>query len=179
MMENAFLEVHQQLKRFVNSKVRNDQDAQDILQDVYLKIQSKGYQLSDEVKFNQWIYRITRNSIIDYYRERKKVIETELADTEENYNLFTDCVADCITKLISTLPPLYRDALEKVELQNLPQNEVAKTLGISYTGFKSRVQRARQLLKEKMQSHYHIETDGYGNVIGCEDKLPCGCDPIL
>ena len=179
MIEAAFLQVHQQLKRFVKAKVRNDQDAQDILQDVFLKIQSKGYQLSDEIKFNQWVYRITRNSIIDYYRERKKVIETELADTEENYNLFTDCVADCITGLIKTLPLVYREALEKVELQNRPQNEVAKELGISYTGFKSRVQRARQMLKEKMQSQYRIETDGYGNVITCEDRLPCGCDPIL
>ena len=179
MIEAAFLEVQHQLKRFIQAKVRNTQDAQDILQDVFLKIQSKGYQLADDQKFNQWIYRVTRNSIMDYYRLRKKVVEAELANEEENYNLFNDCVAHCLNDMMKTLPPVYREAMEKVELLNQPQLAVAKELGLSYTGFKSRVQRARQMLREKMQAQYRIQTDGYGNVIVCEDKLSCGCDPTF
>jgi RNA polymerase sigma-70 factor (ECF subfamily) len=179
MIEKAFLQVQHQLKGFINAKVKNDPDAEDILQDVFIKISAKSHQLQDSEKFNHWVYKITRNSIMDYYRNRKRVIETELADTEENYNLFNDCVAHCLNDILKTLPSPYREALEKVELENHPQKDIAKELGISYTGFKSRVQRARLLLKEKMQQQYHIQTDGYGNVIVCEDKLPCGCDPIL
>ena len=179
MIETAFLEVQHQLKRFIQAKVRNTQDAQDILQDVFIKIQSKSHQLADDQKFIQWIYRITRNSIMDYYRQRKKVVAAELSNEEESYNFFNDCVAHCLNDLIKTLPPVYREALEKVELLHQPQLEVAKELGLSYTGFKSRVQRARQMLREKMQSLYHIQTDGYGNVMVCEDKLSCGCDPTF
>jgi RNA polymerase sigma-70 factor, ECF subfamily len=58
----------------------------------------------------------------------------------------------------------------------VPQKELAVRLGISYSGVKSRVQRARQMLKEKMEALYHIKTDGYGNVLVCEDRVPCGCE---
>jgi DNA-directed RNA polymerase specialized sigma subunit, sigma24 homolog len=62
-----------------------------------------------------------------------------------------------------------------VEIKNVSQLELAQQLGISYSGLKSRVQRGRQMLKEKMTDLYHIQTDGYGNVIVCEDRVPCGC----
>lgn len=176
MIESTFLEVRHQLKRFIHAKVRNTQDAEDVLQDVFLKIQSKGHQLADDQKFIPWIYRVTRNSIIDYYRQRKKAVELELANEADNYNFFNDCMVQCLHDLIKTLPPVYREALEKVELLHQPQHEVARELGLSYTGFKSRVQRARQMLREKMQSQYRIQTDGYGNVMECEDNVSCGCD---
>jgi RNA polymerase sigma-70 factor (ECF subfamily) len=77
--------------------------------------------------------------------------------------------------MLVTLPEKYREALELTELKNMSQLQLAEALHISYSGAKSRVQRARQLLKEKMDKLYVIKMDAYGNVVVCENKVPCKC----
>ena len=84
-----------------------------------------------------------------------------------NYN---DCVTSAISELIPTLPEKYRLPLEMTELQNMSQLEVADKLGLNYATTKARVQRARQLLKKKMDEVMIVKTDGYGNVILCKDR---------
>jgi RNA polymerase sigma-70 factor (ECF subfamily) len=172
METNTF---YKNLLAFVSSRVKNPQDAEDIVQDVFVKAQLKSYQLKEAEKFTAWMFTMTRNSIMDFYREKKKAIESERLTETEEYNEFNDCVAACLTQLMSQLPSPYREALELAEKEHIPQKELAVRLGISYSGAKSRVQRARQMLKEKMEAPYDIKTDGYGNVLVCEDRKPCGC----
>jgi RNA polymerase sigma-70 factor, ECF subfamily len=88
-----------------------------------------------------------------------------------------DCVHSCLLDILATLPPKYRQALEFIELHNISQDALAEMLGISYSGAKSRVQRARQMLKQKMDDAYRIRLDSYGNVIVCENKITCSCAP--
>ena len=76
---------------------------------------------------------------------------------------------------MATLPDKYRVPLELTEIENVSQYEVAERLGITYSGARSRVQRARKLLKEKMDELYVIETDAYGNILTCVDRVPCCC----
>lgn len=171
------LNLYSELKKFIYRQVRNKQDAEDIVQDVFIKAQLKGNQLKESEKFTAWMYRITRNSIIDYYRTKKKKVEDHFRENEgEEYNVFNDCVITCLKELQKTLPAPYRESLELTEGENLSQKELAARLGISYSGAKSRVQRARQMLKDKMTELYKIETDRYGNVMVCEDRVPCGCN---
>lgn len=168
---------YQQLKQFVYRKVKNLADAEDIVQDVFIKAQLKSAQLKESEKFTAWMYSMTRNSIIDHFRSRQRTFDAAtLEASQSDYNEFNDCVTDCIGQLMHTLPAPYREALELADKQHVPQKELAERLGISYSGAKSRVQRARQMLKEKMEAQYKIETDGYGNVLVCEDRAPCGCE---
>lgn len=167
--------LYHKLRAFVSSRVKNAQDAEDIVQDVFVKAQLKSYQLKENEKFSAWMFTLTRNSIMDFYRERKKVMESAIVNDVEEYNEFNDCVVACLNQLMSTLPSPYKEALELTEKEQLPQKDLAKRLGISYSGAKSRVQRARQMLKEKMDALYEIKTDGYGNVLVCEDRVPCQC----
>ena len=170
------MQLYRQMKSFVLRRVKNPQDAEDIVQDVFIKIQLKAGQLREVERFTAWMYTLTRNSIMDYHRARKKVIDPVDLQVEEEYNWFNDCVNKCLDDLIQTLPSPYKDALIMAEKENIPQKELATRLGLSYSGTKSRVQRARQMLKEKMEALYRIKTDGYGNVLVCEDRLPCGCE---
>ena len=171
------LNLYSELKKFIYRQVRNKQDAEDIVQEVFIKAQLKGNQLKDSEKFTAWMYRVTRNSIIDHYRTKKKKVEDYFRENEgEEYNVFNDCVIACLRELQKTLPQPYRESLELTEGTNFSQKELAVQLGISYSGAKSRVQRARQMLKDKMTELYKIETDRYGNVMVCEDRVPCGCD---
>jgi RNA polymerase sigma-70 factor (ECF subfamily) len=92
---------------------------------------------------------------------------------------YNACVAQCLNQLVYTLPEPYQQALIKAEVEGIPQNKLAEVLGLSNSGAKSRVQRARKMLKEKLMQLYMIETDSYGNVIVCQDKTPCKCTPNI
>jgi RNA polymerase sigma-70 factor (ECF subfamily) len=164
------------LLAFVNRRVKNWHDAEDIVQNVFMKAQLKSHQLKEAEKFTAWMFAMTRNSIIDFYRDKKKVIDPTVFTEQDEYNEFNDCVIACLKQEMTTLPPPYRQALELTEKENLSQKELAGHLGISYSGAKSRVQRARQMLREKMEAVYEIKTDGYGNVLVCGDTVPCGCE---
>jgi len=168
----------QELKQFVYRKVNDLALAEDIVQDVILKVHFKLGQLKDKEKLAGWIYQITKNAITDHFRSKSKQIEFSDLNWESEAHGLNDCVASCLSEMMETLPQKYRQALELTEIQNLSQTNLAEKLNISYSGAKSRVQRARQMLKEKMDQSYLIKTDSYGNVLVCESRVPCNCTSI-
>ena len=147
--------------------------AEDIVHDVFIKAQSKSDQLKEANKATGWIYQIAKNTIIDHFRKQAKSIEAAELDWENEAPNFNECVSNCLKDLLPKLPEKYRQAIELTELENLSQLQLAEQLGISYSGAKSRVQRARQMLKEKMNEVLIIKTDAYGNVIVCVDRPGC------
>lgn len=167
------------LKSFVFNVTKDRAVADDIIQDVFLKVHSKLGQLKESDKLVGWIFQIARNTITDYFRSKGKSVSSMDIDWETENKSLNDCVSTCLQDMMATLPEKYRHALELTELKNLSQLELARELNISYSGAKSRVQRARQMLKEKMDAAYLIKFDSYGNVIVCEDKAPCSCSERL
>jgi len=172
---NSWIKVQEELKKFVLKRVKDNDLAEDIVQDVFLKLHSKYDQLRDVDKITGWIFQVARNSIIDQFRKQARHINPSDLDWEGEEHALNNCVAHCLRELVKTLPSKYREALELTENQNMSQGQLAETLGISYSGAKSRVQRARQKLKEKLDELYLIESDKYGNIIRCEDRKPCSC----
>ncbi len=174
-MEIAWSRTQKELKSFVYRRVKDKALAEDIVQDVLVKVHTRLGQLKDSEKLTGWIYQITRNAITDYFRAKSKTIELTDLDWESDRQVLNHCVASCLGDMLVTLPGKYREALELAEIENLSQTDLAGRLNISYSGAKSRVQRARQMLKEKMEEAYLIKTDTYGNVIVCENRVPCNC----
>ena len=172
----VWTKTQQELKSFVYRRVRDKALAEDIVQDVFFKVYTKLEQLKDSEKISGWIYQITRNTIADYYRSKSKTIFTQDLDWDSDHQMLNDCVSSCLQKMLLTLPEKYREALELTELKNFSQIQLFDKLNISYSGAKSRVQRARQMLKEKMDEAYRIKMDSYGNVIVCENRIPCNCN---
>lgn len=168
-------EISTELRNFVYRKVKDRDAANDIVQDVFIKVQSKISQLRETDKLAGWIFQITRHTITDYFRARTKILAVANLQWESDAQELNDCVALCLNKLMFTLPEKYRDALVLTETKDLSQTALADHLGISYSGAKSRVQRARQMLKDKLHELYTIETDSYGNILVCEDKTQCNC----
>ena len=162
-----------ELLPYVIKKVKNRSIAEDIVHDVFLKVQAKASQVRDNEKIISWIYRVTQNIIADHFRSQSRNVNLNDPDWEEDKKNLNDCVERCITEKLTTLPPIYKEALELSSLQGLSQLELAKRLNISYSGAKSRVQRARQMLRERMENEYHVKLDGYGNVIRCDNAVPC------
>lgn len=163
------------LKNFVFKHTKDKATTDDIVQDVFLKVHDKVGQLKESDKLVPWIFQITRNAITDHFRRQAKTINSYDIDWDSERVSLNDCVHSCLRDMLDSLPEKYRQALEMTELQNVSQLDLARLLGISYSGAKSRVQRAREMLKGKMDDAYNIKVDAYGNVIVCENKKPCSC----
>src|SRR5216683_1532991 len=73
--ERIWEEFHPRLKQFILKRIPDQQNAEDILQEVFLKIHTRIDTLRDEEKLQSWIYQIARNAIADYYREQKATVE--------------------------------------------------------------------------------------------------------
>lgn len=167
--EQIWDEYHQQVRAFIAHRVRNSAAADDLLQNVFLKIHAHLGTVKESEKVPRWIFQIARNAVIDFYRTQRAaaplpedLLESAEAGEEQN---FTREASACIRDTLQRLPAKYREALELVELEGLSQKEASARLGISYSGAKSRVQRGREKLKALLTGCCHIEADRYGNIV--------------
>lgn len=166
------------LYRFVLARVRDEAAAEDIVQDVLARAYAQRGSLKAPSRLRAWLYRITRNAIVDYYRSRKPT-EPLPEDLEREAEAGGDNTAEhelarCLLPLLETMPEPYRTALKLVEFDGLKQREAARRLGISSSGAKSRVQRARRMLRDALLECCRIELDSRGHVMDYEPGEGCG-----
>lgn len=176
-MEKIWLTLEDRLKAFILSKVKDPSIAMDILQEVYLRMHEKIDSLKDKDRIQSWLYQITRNLIIDYFRKEKRSQELlDLADTndQEPENLMAETLEDML-HMMDDMPPEYCEALCLTEFKGMSQKEYATHIGISYSGAKSRVQRAKRMLKDMLMNCCHYEFDKYGTVIDIHPVQCCCC----
>jgi RNA polymerase sigma-70 factor (ECF subfamily) len=169
---------HENLHSFILSRVGDVATADDILQDVFVRIHTGIDTLEDCGKLQSWIYQITRNAIIDHYRNKKKTIElpeTLEEGEEELINRAREDIDECLMPMVESLPEPYREAVLMSEIEGKTQKEVAEMQGITLSGAKSRVQRGRGMIKEMMLGCCDFEFDHMGNVMDYERKDNCDC----
>ncbi|WP_309119794.1 RNA polymerase sigma factor SigZ [Paenibacillus sp.] len=182
--QDIWTEYHEILLKFIRSRVRNAYDAEDLLQEVFQKIHHSIHRLADERKLQSWVFRITRNAITDYYRRNAKKLELETSDhgmgdvveeMQQDGNL-NHVVSRWIRCIVQDLDEKYREAILLTEFEQMTQKELAQRLGISISGAKSRVQRGREKVKEKLLECCYLVRDRLGNVIDYERRSGhCGC----
>jgi RNA polymerase sigma-70 factor (ECF subfamily) len=176
-LEHIWHEFADRLGRFIRSRVSDPATADDIRQDVFVKIQKKVGQLEDPARLEGWIYLIARNAIIDHYRTRKETVEvpdTLPAEPGADNGEIEELKAS-FRRMIYSLPEPYRDAVVLTELEGLTQQELANRLGISLSGAKSRVQRGRAQLKQMLDECCTFEFDRRGKVIECTPRAKASC----
>lgn len=182
--ESVWRDYRTQLVRFVVKRVGDEATAEDIVHDVLVRAYDRRDTLRDARKFEPWLYRITRNAVIDHYRAYRpsEPLPSDLADDAPAADARRELAA-CMTPLVATLPPHYRDAVVLAELQGLTQKQVADRLGISLSGAKSRVQRARRMLEDRIVACCRLEFDSRGGIIDVQRRGSCspsgddaGCD---
>jgi RNA polymerase sigma-70 factor (ECF subfamily) len=166
------------LRGYIRGRVDDHATAEDILQDVFLRIHQKLPTLRASERLEAWVWRITRNAITDYYRrhiDTLPVPETLPAEANDHAGEPQGLRA-ALNRMIQSLPRLYRDAIVLAELDGLTQKELANRLNISLSGAKSRVQRGRVRLKQMLDNCCIFEFDRRGKVIDCEPRTKAGCD---
>lgn len=175
-LETVWEQFHTRLQKFIHSRVEDEATAEDILQEVFLRIHTHMETLSDSNRLESWIYQIARNAIIDHYRRRQAL--EEIPETVEAEDEFVepdaaDILASSMREMVEELPEPYRQALILTEYEGLTQSGLAERLGISLSGAKSRVQRARQRIKDDLLACCHFEFDRYGRVIDYWEHCCC------
>lgn len=175
-LEQIWHEFSDKLGQFIRARVA-DPAAEDILQDVFVKIQARLDQLKDPTKLTSWIYLIARNTIIDHYRTRKETAEVpeSLAEESEPPAVELEELKAAFRRMIQSLPEPYREALVLTEFEGLTQQELADKVGISLSGAKSRVQRGRQQLKEMLTECCAFAFDRRGAIIACTPHKQADC----
>jgi RNA polymerase sigma-70 factor (ECF subfamily) len=121
------------LRAFIRSRVRHESDADDILQDVFMRVLKKIGSLREAERIESWVYQIARNVIADFYRRqtpRPTEAVEEVADQDENDGGTNQnhAIANWLSLMISNLPEKQRDAVQMYEIEGRPQSEIAQRL---------------------------------------------------
>jgi RNA polymerase sigma-70 factor (ECF subfamily) len=189
--EEVWEAFHTPLQQFIRRRVSDEDTAEDVLQEVFLKIHQQMGTLRDVKKLESWIYQVTRNAIIDVYRGKRPTTTLEAAQSLELPEELPDDdvvseLLPCVRAMVRSLPELDRQALVLTEYQGLTQRELAERLGLSFSGAKSRVQRAREKLKQQLLECCHFELDRRGHILDyrpkcqhCETAVCCNNELLM
>jgi RNA polymerase sigma-70 factor (ECF subfamily) len=164
------------LHQFIQRRVSDPHSAEDILQDVFLKIHTHIDTLRTQDRLTSWIYQITRNAIADYYRTQRPTVELDetlpVVDEVVDDNVVRE-LSPCVGAMVEELPETYREALRLTEYQGLSQKAMSEQLGISFSGAKSRVQRGRAKIKQQLLNCCHFQFDHAGRIIDYQSRRAC------
>jgi RNA polymerase sigma-70 factor (ECF subfamily) len=184
-MRCAYRDLEARLRPFVARRVSDPSAVDDVVQDVFLRMQRGLSDLRDEERFGAWTYQLARSAIADHRRARARhplaVDEPPEGSVDPRGHAEEGAVerelATYIAPFIAMLPTPYREALTLTELEGLTQKEAADMMGVSLSGMKSRVQRGRERLRELLEDCCEIALDARGRVIECQPRSDdCCCD---
>jgi RNA polymerase sigma-70 factor (ECF subfamily) len=198
--EILWRELHDELLAFVRRHVNDREEAEDIVQDVFVRVHANLLQLRDSNSVHGWVYRIARNAITDHYRSgaraRRILTESgakdglEVPGPDGSSETEPDPTADlarCMRPLLQRLPASYAEAIRLTELNGLTQEQAARRAGLSVSGMKSRVQRGRRQLKELLLACCSVSLDSRRHIIdygvqdqseGCGESCGCGAPDV-
>jgi RNA polymerase sigma-70 factor, ECF subfamily len=171
------------VRGFVAARVGDRELAADITHDVLVRSIASGA-LDDVDNPTAWLYRSARNAVIDHYRTRRvhETLDDEDAwpdpdPVDDGPNDATRELARCLQPMLEELPATAREALTRVDLDGQTHQQAAADLGLSVSGMKSRVQRARRQLRDVLTQCCAVALDATGAVAGYRptEQGSCGC----
>ncbi|MGB1238854.1 MAG: RNA polymerase sigma factor SigZ [Pseudomonadales bacterium] len=156
-----------QLRAFVQQRLANSADVDDVLQEVLIKSHAKLSTLNEEHNIGAWLYQITNNTLIDFYRARHSLdtysaVHALYSEPEENLKAE---LSRCIEPFLNALPQAQSALLRAVDLEGQSQKAVAAELGLPYSTLKSQVQKSRDALRHLFGQCCHYALDHRGNLI--------------
>lgn len=160
---NAWHENEQLIKNWLIKQTGHHDQAQDLLQDLFIKaVQHKNiFCTNDDAK--SWLFKVAKNGFIDHYRKSKNQMlalpqgdNIEDTKTEDNSSPLID-LQQCLTRVILELDEDDKEIIELCDIQGMHQADYAQLKRLSLSATKSRIQRARKKLRQKMVTACKIQ----------------------
>ena len=161
--------VYSLARRMLNS----DADAEDVTQDVLLQVVRKLGTFRGESAFPTWLHRVTVNAALAYRQKRAHREEHRVYDPLENFledhhhagpvrrwstnpeeAALDHETQQLIERAIAELPEVYRDVFVLADVEGLPNAEIGEILGLSVAAVKSRLHRARLVMRDALAPHF-------------------------
>ena len=172
------------LRAFVARRVPPGIEPDDVVQEVFLRVMRYLPSLREADRIEAWLFQIARNTLHDAMRARQRrdsrtdALEIDLPDEtdSEDVRAAEAELAPCLTPMVARLAEPYRSAIELTSVHGLTQAEAAKRAGVSVSGMKSRVQRAREQLKAMLLQCCEVDVDRRHAVADFQlrDSTSCG-----
>jgi RNA polymerase sigma-70 factor (ECF subfamily) len=160
---------------FVRRRIANAHDAQDVSQEILLRIHGRLGGLRSASRLMPWVTQVARNAVVDYYRSRRPdaPLPPDVAASlpaAPAANPLPGEVAGWIAAHLDGLPAPYREAVRLSEMEGLSHKAVAERLGLSLAATKSRIRRGRLIVRERLLKCCHFEFDRRGTLIDCTPR---------
>lgn len=183
-------ESSRRLHAWFERRTGSPHDADDLVQETFLRVQSRLASLRDGERFGAWVGVVARNVLADHGRARGRpdasAREAGHGDVPREHAVpggedggstgLTAAVAGWIEAFLERLEPDDADLLRAVELEGRAQADVARELGLSPSGARSRVQRARARLRRELEACCRFAFDGSGGLTEATRRPGSACD---
>ncbi|RKL68312.1 RNA polymerase subunit sigma-24 [Salipaludibacillus neizhouensis] len=171
-LETLHARYFQQLFQYIYMQTSDYHDSEEIIQDVFFKMARNLGEFEGKSSFKTWLFSISRNTVIDYYRKRDKHRKT-MAMEQQELESFTDTVRsseeqviqngmmDQIVQELNRLSPDYRTVLHLRLMEGFSTKETANIMGKTTFSVKSLQKRARKKLQSVLEMRW---TDSEANI---------------
>lgn len=161
---NAWHHHEGEIRHWLLMQLRNPSDAEDLLQDVFEKAMLQEKRFCSVENARAWLFRVARNTLIDSYRMQREQVELpEYLAMDEPVSEAVDDLSECLPRILSELSQEDREVVTVCDLNGASQLEYADSKGISLSAAKSRIQRARKRMRQRLESGCQIQLNEAGN----------------
>ncbi len=174
-----FLEIHdhfyERVRKFILASVRDESAADDLVQEVFMRIQQNLESVRDPGKVSSWVFRIAYNLCQDHFRTQKKLLSheeiheelVELQETPLQKKMEQDEMSLCVQNQLNLIPESLRSVLILSVVGEFSQQEIADILGLTVENVKVRLHRARKKFNAVLEEKCTFELDER-NILVCE-----------
>lgn len=174
---DLWLQYQEGLQRYLQLKVQDEDTANDLAQEVLMKLYKSCCSEREIRQARSWLFQIAHNVVIDHYRRQARLTpdlpaeQVELSET----SVWQEMIP-YVEPLLRMLPEKYAEPLRLADIEGLTQPQVAERLGLGLSATKSRVSRARRLLRDQIQECFHLDANSDGELT--DFRVKDGCRPL-
>jgi RNA polymerase sigma-70 factor (ECF subfamily) len=169
-LDTAWQQHANELRAWLRHRLPVAADADDLMQDLFVKALAQGDQFCNIVNKRAWLFEVARNALADRFRIKREMVELpEDLVAEEVANEAVAQLSACLPRVLCELSAKDREAIDLCDLRGMSQADYAAYAGLNLSAAKSRLQRARQKMRQKMVLACQVTLDAQGHV---EDFVP-------
>jgi RNA polymerase sigma-70 factor (ECF subfamily) len=165
---SAWSALQPELRGYLRHRLGNPHDADELLQEVFLKALRQGSQFCAVDNARAWLFQVARNALADKLRLSRELVQLpaddEFAAPSADEPSPVQDLSQCLPRVLSELSAADRLAITLCDIEGKSQQDLADQLGISLPGAKSRIQRARERLQKRLVEACQVRFDEAGKV---------------